>query len=112
MIERFINLFRKDKKVFIGNTFTINGIDEDKFNVKVEEISWEEFDKYREGDHINYMGHEDVAKFVGMEMNRISIHAYKGDTIIVPQYIGPRLPEGTTVLPEGAVIVPKKITIW
>ena len=59
---------------------------------------------------ISVVGHEDTANLfsnlLGMPipMNRVSITLNKGDVLIVGQYTGPRLPEGTSVLPEGASI--------
>ena len=56
------------------------------------------------------IGHADTAKIVGGElgidlpMNRQSVKLELGEQMIVAQYSGPRLPEGTTVLPEGARI--------
>ena len=35
---------------------------------------------------------------------RTSVTVEKGDSMIVAQYTGPRLPEGATSLPEGATI--------
>jgi len=56
------------------------------------------------------VGHADVAavlsELVGftVPVNRVSITLQPEDTLIVGQYIGPRLPEGCSVLPEGARI--------
>ena len=56
------------------------------------------------------VGHQDTANLfsnlLGMPilMNRVFITLNKGDILIVGQYTGPRLPEGTSVLPEGASI--------
>ena len=56
------------------------------------------------------VGHQDTANLfsnilgVDVPMNRVSITLNKGDTLIVGQYSGARLPEGTSVLPEGASI--------
>lgn len=58
------------------------------------------------------IGHADTAALVGQDLvgapftfNRETV-VMDDDTILyVAQYIGPRLPEGTTVLPEGATIV-------
>lgn len=53
------------------------------------------------------VGHPDTAavmsKLVGVEIpaNRISVHLNPGDTLIVCQVTGGRLPEGCTELPEG-----------
>jgi hypothetical protein len=58
----------------------------------------------------SFFGHVDVAnivsKQVGIEIptNRINVMLKPGDNVIVAQYIGPRLPEGTTELPGGARI--------
>jgi hypothetical protein len=59
---------------------------------------------------ISCVGHADVASVmskiltVRVPFNRISVSLKEGDTLIVGQYVGPRLPEGATRLPEGAVI--------
>lgn len=67
---------------------------------------------------VSAIGHESTAKMVegilnevwdhGLKVSiptqRIKVSAKAGDTIIVAQYSGPRLPEGATQLPEGATI--------
>ena len=56
------------------------------------------------------IGHADtaaiVASILGRDIrpNRATISLAPGESIVVAQYFGPRLPEGTTVLPEGAAI--------
>lgn len=47
-----------------------------------------------------------VSRMLGVSLppNRIDIKLNPGDRILVAQYTGPRLPEGTTELPEGARI--------
>ena len=56
------------------------------------------------------VGHADIAamlsRLIGVDVpvNRVSVSLQPGDTLIVGQYIGPRLPEGATALPEGAKI--------
>ena len=56
------------------------------------------------------IGHADTARIVGdllectLAPKRVSIKARSTDTLLVAQYIGPRLPEGATELPEGARI--------
>lgn len=56
------------------------------------------------------IGHADTARVIGniigreVPVNRETYKAQPGDTIYVAQYIGPRLPEGATQLPEGAEI--------
>mgnify|MGYP003617133033 FL=1 len=59
---------------------------------------------------ISVVGHEDTANLfsnilcMDVPMNRVSVTLEKGDILIVGQYTGPRLPEGTSILPEGASI--------
>ena len=56
------------------------------------------------------VGHADTACVLGnvlggiVPTNRITVSLKKGDRVLVGQYVGPRLQEGATVLPEGAVI--------
>ena len=56
------------------------------------------------------IGHADTARLVsdilGVELpaNRATVKLQKGEKMIVAQYSGPRLPEGATSLPEGAMI--------
>lgn len=63
------------------------------------------------------IGHKDMAKIVGDALgtviaeNRISVKVSLGDVLLVAQYTGPRLPEGITVLPDGAKIVWWKVVV-
>ena len=56
------------------------------------------------------VGHQDTANLfsnilcMDVPMNGVSVTLEKGDILIVGQYTGPRLPEGTSILPEGASI--------
>lgn len=56
------------------------------------------------------IGHADTAKVVGgllgidLPANRANISLNPGEKMVVAQYIGSRLPEGATQLPEGARI--------
>jgi hypothetical protein len=67
-----------------------------------------------EGRLVQAIGHAQTAAFAQASleaagggpglatMSRISVQLDDGDDLIVCQYIGPRLSEGVTVLPEGA----------
>jgi hypothetical protein len=56
------------------------------------------------------VGHADTAAVfstvlgIPVPCNRVNVSLKPGDAAIVGQYIGPRLPEGATTLPEGATI--------
>ena len=49
----------------------------------------------------SFVGHPDTAAVLGVTCNRGSIKLQPGDVLVVAQVMGGRLPEGTTVLPEG-----------
>lgn len=59
---------------------------------------------------LSVVGHADTAAVFSetlnlpVTMNRATISLKAGDTAIIGQYSGPRLPEGATTLPEGASI--------
>ena len=61
------------------------------------------------------IGHADICRVINdilglqidglkYETNRVSVSLMPGDVLVVGQYVGPRLPEGATELPEGAKI--------
>jgi len=65
-------------------------------------------------DLTNCIGHADtnhiVSGILGIDVGegqRVSVKLTAQDICIVAQYTGPRLPEGATMLPEGA-----KIEFW
>lgn len=55
----------------------------------------------------SFIGHEDLANLLGVKTNRVGVKLEDNDLIIVAQYVGDRLPEGSTGLPLGA-----KIEFW
>jgi hypothetical protein len=84
-----------------------------RFLLNVEPISQEmaaEFLTVYDPNFVSAIGHSDTAVIVssllGIEVtaNRIKIDLQPQDTMIVAQYLGPRLPEGCTELPEGSGI--------
>lgn len=70
-----------------------------------------EFEKFPNHYQIvSAVGHQDTANIFAnvlnrpISFNRQTIKLLPGDIAIIGQYIGPRLPEGATSLPEGATI--------
>lgn len=63
-----------------------------------------------EQDVVSAVGHADTAAVIASVLdcpvpaNRATVKLEPGDRCIVAQYIGPRLAEGATTLPEGAFI--------
>jgi len=61
-------------------------------------------------DVISAVGHADTAAIfsgilgIAVPVNRMSVKLGPHDSALIGQYVGPRLPEGATSLPEGATI--------
>jgi len=107
--------------VYIANSFSLQMLPYDSSPI-VDSLSVSKVKKYLEGI-INtditksIVGHSDIAKIISTQlgfevpMNRESISLDKYDIMYVAQYFGPRLPEGTTVLPDDATIQWYKVNI-
>ena len=63
------------------------------------------------GEFVSAVGHADTAalfsSLLGVEVPacRVSVSLDEGTVLLVGQYVGPRLPEGSTTLPEGARVL-------
>ena len=102
-------------RIFIVNSFSINMLNCEtmvsfrKFK-DVSEIL-EFIERNKEDEIVSGIGHMDMANIVSKDigipipMSRDTIKIdEKNDALVVAQYSGPRLPEGTTELPDGATI--------
>lgn len=119
-------------RIFLSSTFTLNMLEDLNCKLESEICTWEEIkdivnDLNNHGDgktaiiddtqFINGFGHESTADLVrnlqGIDIitNRISLSVPKESLIYVIQYIGERLPEGATELPEGAELVPIRVYV-
>ena len=101
--------------MFISNAFSLQMLDLKKgFNLRVEPISKEYLAKI---DLVSAIGHLDTASVVSKElemelpMQRISLQLQSGESLIVAQLTGGRLPEGSTTLPEGFSLSYVKVTV-
>ena len=83
-------------KTFLLNAFSLQMLDE--FPAKV---SSEEIPSIDGMDLESAIGHADTAAVLGVPLNRVNVKLHKGDTAVVAQLQGGRLPEGSTTLPEG-----------
>lgn len=101
-------------KIFLANAFSINMIPSalnHQVSVFFRPLSPKQAWEMLEEGFVPAIGHEDTANLVQADLGlpespfaRISVAAHPGDFIVVGQYVGPRLPEGATSLPEGASI--------
>ena len=100
--------------MFITNAFSINMLQNSaQINfIKISRNTAKELSRFA----VSAIGHEDTARAVSIMMdtefqqNRISLE-FKG-SLLVAQYRGPRLEEGTTTLPEESKIEFWLVTIY
>ena len=83
-------------KTFLLNAFSLQMLDEFPAKVSIEEIP-----SIDGMDLVSAIGHADTAAVLGVPLNRVNVKLHKGDTAVVAQLQGGRLPEGSTTLPEG-----------
>jgi hypothetical protein len=92
--------------MYISNAFSLSMVAPNA-TIKVSPLNVEEVAVL---PLVSAIGHADTAKVVsgllGVDLpsNRVNISLNPGEKMIVAQYIGPRLPEGATQLPDGARI--------
>jgi hypothetical protein len=90
------------------NAFSLQMVDFPA-TIVAEEISPPNCDELK--NMVSAIGHADTATILGVGMRLINVQLKKGDVAIVAQLIGGRLPEGSTMLPEGFAFKFIKITI-
>lgn len=103
--------------LYIANAFSLNMLVHKQALVKVEPISIKEVGFWLAAEHVeSAVGHESTVNVINaaleaagydectIECNNSSIQIGPAEKVIVAQYKGPRLEEGTKVLPEGATI--------
>ena len=98
--------------IYITNAFSINMLNVGAGKlVTIEPISATLVSAMlRHEPYTSAVGHADTAEVFSSTLgervicNRTSLKLEKGTHIIVGQYVGPRLPEGTKTLPDGATI--------
>lgn len=100
------------------NAFSLQMIDIDIMaNVQFEAINKEKAARLLSNSVDSYIGHADTAAVVSnilgiqVECNRRFGHIDKGETAIVAQVVGGRLPEGCTKLPENMKIKFYKVEV-
>ena len=93
------------------NAFSLNMLATFPATPRFEELTLDEVrTALVAGEWTSAVGHADTAAVfadtLGMQVPcaRTTVSLHKGDTAIIGQYRGPRLPEGASKLPEGATI--------
>lgn len=105
--------------LYLLNAFSANMLAEFPASVNFAEVTADQArlalmcasEEEGEADFVSSaVGHADTATVFGVvlgipvECRRVNVVLGRGDGAILGQYIGPRLPEGATALPEGAAI--------
>ena len=102
-------------KILITNAFSLNMLVSLKANIKTEELSVPQTIEAIADGFESGMGHstELVSSILGMDIpqNRSNNKIQDGESVLVAQYVGPRLPEGAIELPEGATLKFIKVTV-
>lgn len=87
-------------KTIVCNAFSLQMVPPSEWgNIKIEAIEPPNADELQNAE--SAVGHADTAAVLGVKMNRCNVVLRKGDTLLVAQLMGGRLPEGATNLPEG-----------
>lgn len=103
--------------MYIINAFSANMIKRFPANVIFEEISSEQASMLA-SNAVSAVGHADTAAVFSYELqrqvpcNRLNVSLQGGDKALLGQYVGPRLPEGSTRLPAGASIKWLVVKVW
>ena len=103
--------------MFLLNSFSLNMLAELPARPLIEEISLDEAKKLLQDGFKSAVGHSDTANILAglielpVESARITVSLEKGEVALIGQYIGPRLPEGATILPAGSTIKWIKVTV-
>ena len=95
--------------MYLLNAFSANMLEELTALVRFTEISATTMAELAQ-ESVSAVGHADTAALfsaiLGIEVpcNRVTVTLKSGESALLGQYTGPRLPEGATTLPEGASI--------
>lgn len=95
-------------KKLLLNAFSLQMLEDVRANVKFYPAS--KYDALS-GDLISYVGHEDLAIFLGVPFNRKPCKIKVGDTVYIAQYMGGRLPDGSTQLPDFSTVEFVKVVV-
>lgn len=102
----------------LSNAFSLNMLKESGAYISVRQIPPEEAKRLLEGGFVSFIGHDDTARLLSallglpISTNRQSLVLEDGETLLVAQYRGPRLPEGATTLPPGARVDWFLVSVW
>lgn len=94
---------------YLGNAFSLQMLQDELATISVAPVNREDIPK----DVISIIGHQDLADFLGVPMNRVNTKLSRADKLFVAQFMGGRLPEGVSMLDaeQMGMIVYFEVTI-
>ena len=87
--------WHKHMKKIIGNAFSLQMLMDTLATINVAPVQKEDI-PFNECE--SAIGHQDLADHLGVPMNRVNTKLNVNDTLYVAQFMGGRLPEGTSML--------------
>ena len=93
--------------MYLCNAFSLQMLAQFPANVQVDEVSLPDVIEIKDR-LISAVGHADTAAVLSSTLGftvataRVNVSLKSGEELLVAQYVGGRLPEGATCLPEGA----------
>lgn len=103
--------------MLITNAFSLNMLGQFPATVLIAELTLGQAQIIARAPFESAVGHADTAAIFGNELcvpvqaERRTVSLKSGDSVLVGQYRGPRLPEGCSVLPDGSSIQWLLVTI-
>lgn len=106
--------------VYLSNAFSLNMFDWDNvccLGLRVKKLDIDAVKQFLKDGFKSVVGHQDLANIltnmlgIDIPYNRATVQLELGDVLIVAQYVGNRLPEGSTTLPPDAKIIFLAVTI-
>jgi len=107
--------------VYLSNAFSLNMINWDNvmccLGLKVKKLDIDAVKQLLKDGFTSAVGHQDLANIltnmlgIDVPYNRATVQLGLGDVLVVAQYVGSRLAEGSTALPPDAKIIFLAVTI-
>mgnify|MGYP003353710729 FL=1 len=79
---------------YLSNAFSLQMLKDLYSSIETKDVPREDIP----ADCKSLIGHQDLADYLGVPMNREQVKLEEDDVLYVVQYVGGRLPEGTTNL--------------
>lgn len=93
---------------YLGNAFSLQMLVDVRADIQTNLSTKEECLR----GTMSVIGHQDLADYLGVPMNRVQTKLQEGDILYVAQYVGGRLPEGAKNIPEMDIVYLKIVVSY